>query len=116
MTAVTERISALPPQDDGWEVISEESPNVVIFDAVGDTWKGTYLRPHVIEPEDGESFTRYTFRGEDGELYDINAGYDLKESLEDIAPGTFVRITYVKDVPTKRKQNPMKSYRVEVKK
>jgi len=108
---------------DGWEfeTVQEESPTRVIFDTIGDQFIGQYIGDeHIDLPPDAEgkdqSFDLFNFRGRDGERYAINKSYSLEQAMEKVNQGDWTRITYVKDVPTKRSLNPMKDFRVEVRK
>jgi hypothetical protein len=97
---------------EGWETIREESPTMVIFDTVGESFTGDYLGHEVIHnPLDDEDMSRHRFRGLDGELYALWESY----ALQDLKPehvGDRVRITYVKDIPSK-KGNPVKDLKVQ---
>lgn len=103
-----------------WETVVEEAPSRVIFDAIGDTFIGQYVgMEHIDQPPndkgEDQSFDLFNFRGKDGGLYAVNTSYKLNEAMGDkVNPGDWVRITYVKDLPTNRKQNPMKDFRVDV--
>lgn len=106
---------------DGWEfeIVAEETPTKVVFETIGDVFIGQYVGPEHVDqepdPKTGEdkSFDLYIFRGRNGGLYAINKGFKLAEAMETVGVDEWVRFTYVKDVPTGRKQNPMKDLRVE---
>ena len=49
-------------------------------------------------------------------LYAVNKSYKLEQAMEYVKPDDWVRITYIKDVDTGRGLNPMKDYRVDVRK
>lgn len=104
-------------QDEGWETVSDESPTRIIFDTIGDQFIGTYLGHELIDdPAGGEPFDYIMIRGTDGHLYSASAGYKLKDAFESVNEGDLVRITYVKDVDMgKEGRNPMKDYKVDVK-
>lgn len=103
--------SALP--GGSWETVIEESPTVVVFDTIGDQWVGQYLGEQHIVPENGdEPFDRFLFRGQDGDLYAVNKSYKL--NFENIPVNSWCRLTYMKNIPTGRKLNPMKDIKVEV--
>lgn len=111
------------PTDWDFETVADESPTTVIFDKVGDVFLGLYKgTEHIvtgkIDEQTGkpEEFDRFVFRGRNGELYAINQSYKLDATFEDIKPETWVRITYVKDIPTNRKLNPLKDFKVDVRK
>ena len=113
---VTPDVSA--PSEWEWETVVEESATTVIFDTVGDQFVGLYTGSEHIDPDNGkdEPFDRFVFQGRDGELYAVNKSFKLETAMQDIDPGQWVRITYVKDVPTGRGLNPMKDFRVDVRK
>ena len=102
------------PEGLQWETIAEESATTVIFDKVGDEFVGRYVGVEHIVPEKDEPFDRFTFRAKDGQLYAINQSYKLAEALTEVKPDTWVRIKYVKDIPTKRALNPMKDFVIDV--
>ena len=107
------------PEGWEWETVVDESPTLVIFDTVGDVFIGQYKgEEHIDQPvnEKGEdqSFDRYIFRGTDGQPYAINKSYKLAEAMSKVDTEDWCRITYVKDIPTNRKLNPLKDFRVDV--
>lgn len=106
------------PDDWEFETLVEESPTMVIFDTIGDVFIGQYIGIEHIDPANGkdEPFDRFTFRGRDGELYAVNQSYKLQTALEDVDKGTWIRITYTKDIPTSRNLQPMKDFRIDVRK
>jgi hypothetical protein len=108
------------PDDWEFETVSDESPTRVIFDTPGDTFIGQYQGiEHIEQPPDDrgvdQSFDLHTFRGRDGSLYAVNDSYKMKTAMADIKPDTWVRLTYVKDIPS-NKGNPMKDIKVEARK
>lgn len=106
------------PSDWEFETIAEESATVIIFDTVGDQFVGQYKGIEHIDPEkeDVEAFDRFLFTGRDGVIYAVPQSYKLDKAMEIVKPDQWVRITYVKDIPTGRKLNPMKDFVVEVRK
>lgn len=104
------------PADFEWETAHTEAGDQIQFDKIGDDFVGEYQGSEVIEftDKDGEpqSFTQLHFRVRD-HLYDINAGYELRQAFEKIEPGTVCRVQYIKDVRISGQQSPMKSFRVE---
>jgi hypothetical protein len=106
------------PGDWEFETVAEESATVIIFDTVGDQFVGQYQGIEHIDPgtEDQEAFDRFLFRGRDGKMYAVPQSFKLRNAMEDIDQNKWVRITYVKDIPTGRKLQPMKDFVVEVKK
>jgi hypothetical protein len=112
---------SMTPADWEFETVVEESPTTIVFDTIGDVFVGQYIgTEHIDLPldKDGkdQSFDRYTFRGRDGELYALNQSYKIEMGMDKAAPGQWVRITYVKDIPTSRGLQPMKDFRIEVRK
>lgn len=108
------------PEDWEWETVAEESPTRVVFDTLGDTFVGQYVGDQHIEQEPDEdgkdqSFDLFLFRGRDSELYAVNHSYKLIEAMEKVTEGDWVRIVFVKEIPSKR-GNPLKDFRVDVKK
>jgi hypothetical protein len=111
------------PDDWEWETAAEGAPTGVVFETIGDTFVGQYLRTQHVDREpaaDGsdQSFSLYLFKGRDGELYSLNQSYSLKEAFEDgiISENTWCRITYIKDVKVANWPTPMKSFRIDVRK
>lgn len=114
------------PEGWEWETVAEESAATVVFDTIGDVFIGEYLGSEHIEPENGkrneqsgeneDAFDRFVFRARDGKRYAINKSYKLNAAMEDVDEGQWVRITYVADIETSRKLNPMKDFRVDVRK
>lgn len=118
-TAVAEQtpdVSGSNIPEDEWETTQEESPTRVVFDTPGDIFVGRYEGTLHIAPEGKDEFDVFTFRGENGERYAINTSYRLLEAMEDVQPGQWVRLTYVKDIETRRGLNPLKDFRVQVRK
>jgi len=112
---VTPDVSSVP-EDWEFETIVDESATVIIFDEIGDVFVGMYDRTERIDPGgEQDPFERFLFTGRDRKPYAIPQSYKLNAAMEDVEPGTWVRITYVKDIPTGRNLNPMKDFRVEVK-
>lgn len=110
---------SIAPSEWEWETVVEEAPTRVVFDTIGDTFIGQFVGEEHIEQapnEKGEdqSFDLFNFRGRDGQLYAINKSYKLEEAMGKIGDGDWVRIVYVKDLPTKRGLNPMKDFTVDV--
>lgn len=109
------------PADWQWETIAEGSATVVIFENVGDEFVGQYTDDEHIEREpnakgEDQSFDRFIFRGQDGERYALNKSYALEEAMAKVSKGQWCRILYFKDIPTARNQNPMKDFKVSVRK
>jgi hypothetical protein len=105
---------------DEWEfdTLVEESPTMIIFDEIGDVFVGQYVGVEHIDPDNGkdEPFDRFNFRARDGKLYGVNQSYQLVNAMEKVEPGQWIRITYAKDIPTKRGLNPMKDFKIDVRK
>lgn len=101
-----------------WETAVPETGDQIVFDTIGDVFIGLYLGSRVVtvmEKDKEEEFTILMFTGTDGKPYQVNAGWKLGSAFDSAAVSVkdIVRITYVKDVDTGRK-DPMKDYRVEV--
>lgn len=127
MTATAAKKAAAPdvdpnaPENWEWDIVKEAAAIKVIFDEIGDVFIGKYAGKEFVENEpsaDGKdrSFWNFNFTGTDGELYAVPESYDLIEKMEDIEPGVWVRLEYVRDVKTARNLNPLKSFRVSVRK
>lgn len=114
-----------PSTDDGWTTVHAESAAVVIFNEPGDTFIGIYDGEEHIHPDsaadDSDDFDRFRFTGtgaggfEDGKPYAINESYTLREAMAKVKVGELCRIVYVKEIATKRSLNPLKDFRVDVK-
>jgi hypothetical protein len=108
---------------DGWEwtTVEEGAATRILFDTIGDSFVGKYIGKEFIAQEpsaDGtdQSFELFNFRGRDGDLYAINVSHALGEAMMKVQDGDWCRITYIKDVKTSRNLNPMKDFRVDVRK
>lgn len=109
------------PEDWEWDTVAEGTATRVVFDTIGDSFIGMYIGDEHIEQEpnakgEDQSFDLFNFRGRDGERYAINKSYALEEAMEKVSEGLWCRITYIRDIPTKRNQNPMKDFKVDVRK
>jgi hypothetical protein len=107
------------PEGWEWETVAEAAATKVVFDTIGDSFVGQFQNAEYIEREpaaDGsdQSFTVYLFKGRDGDLYSIQQSFSLEEAMKKVSTGDWTRITYVKDVPTARKLNDMKSFQVDI--
>jgi hypothetical protein len=95
-----------------WQTVVEEAGLQIVFNAIGDEFVGQFNGArHAMNGDD--EFTILTFRGTDGEAYQTNAGWKLREGFSDIPAGSIVRIKYVKDVETGG-PSPMKDFRIDV--
>jgi len=106
-----------------WKTVADESPTTVIFDTIGEAFVGQYKgSEHIvtgkIDEKTGkpEEFDRFLFRARDSQPYAINKSYKLDAAMEDVEIDAWVRITYVKDIPTNRNLNPLKDFKVDVRK
>ena len=110
------------PDDWEFETVAEAAPTRVLFDQIGDVFIGKYMGREFVkidEPSsDGkdQSFYLHLFKGYDGDTYSVNNSYDLDEKMEDVEQGTWVRLTYKRDVKTSRGLNAMKSFQVDKRK
>lgn len=104
------------PEGVEFETVVDESPSKVIFETIGDVFVGQYEGMQHIAPDNGEDpFDLLTFRGRDGNLYGVNNSYKMSQATNLMPLGAWVRLTYTKDIDT-RKGNPMKDIKVEVSK
>lgn len=115
---IDKQMAAFRPEEVVWETAVPETGDQIVFDTIGDVFIGLYLgsRTALADEYDPKSeFTILMFTGVDGKPYQANAGWKLKSAFESatVTEGSIVRITYVKDLDTGRK-DPMKDYRVEV--
>lgn len=95
-----------------WRTEVQETGTQIVFDEIGDQFIGQFTGMRKAE-KDGEEFIILQFIGTDSQPYQTNAGWKLAAGFVDIDSGSIVRITYVKDVDTGRK-DPMKDFRVDV--
>ncbi len=111
-----EDLVSTAPDDWKWETTMEESPTTVIFDSFGDVFIGMYLGEERIDPDNGkdEPFIRYVFKGRDLARYAVNKSYKLSQAMDKIDVGSWVKITYVKNIETSRGLQPMKDFQVDV--
>lgn len=112
----THELVTTAPDDWEFKTVAEEGATTVVFDDIGDIFVGQYVGTEHIEPDNGKDdpFDRFTFRGRNGVLYAINQSYKLSQAMDKVSPGDWVRLTYVKDIETKRGLQAMKDFRVEV--
>lgn len=108
------------PEGWEWETVHDESPTIVLFDQVGETFVGQEAGKKYVEMPPGdkgedESFHIYLFRGRDGELYGMYESYAMTEGMKAVPSGAWVRITFVSEIPVKKGQ-PMKNLRFDVRK
>lgn len=119
---IDEAMVTTAPDDWEWETVSEESPIGVVFENVGDVFIGKYLGPETITTDkpynsDGDtSFDVFLFRGRDEKRYSMPQSYNLMKAMEKVQEGQWCRIEFCAEVETKRGQNPMKDFRVDVRK
>lgn len=108
-------VSSIPEgmEFDGFDTVIEESATTIIFENPGESFIGEFRGSEDITPENGEPFSRWIFM-RDGTLYAINKSYQLEDLASKVSPGQWVRITYVKDISTKRGLNDLKDMKVEV--
>lgn len=106
--------------EEGWETTSESATNVN-FDKDGDQFTGTYQgESDEFQGSDGP-FRNYLFRSVgttdivDGELCSVSQSYTVRQGMASAKVGDLVRLTRVREVPTRRGQNPMKDIKVQIK-
>jgi hypothetical protein len=103
------------PDEWEFETVSEEFPTRVIFDTIGDEFIGKYLRTDRVEANNGDKFNVYLFDGTDGDRYSVSDNARLRPAMAKVKPGRWCRIVYIADIPTSQ-DNPMKDFRVDVRK
>jgi hypothetical protein len=121
-TSSVEFLMAKAVQEEEWETVTQASPTRIVFDTIGDTFVGDYAGTLDVPAEqnitrenpEGEAFSMYLFNGLDGELYSLNRSTKLELGMSQVDVGRRCKLTYVKDVPTGRKLNPMKDITVQV--
>jgi hypothetical protein len=108
------------PTTNEWSTVSEGAATRLQFEKFGDVFIGTYVGEATITPPEADPFDVYQFRAaldqeglEENELVQMSQSYELKQTMSKVSPGTLCRIEYVKDVPTSRGLNPMKSFKVQ---
>lgn len=110
------------PDDWEFETVSEESPIGVILDKPGECFIGMFTGQETIKTDvpfnaEGDTeFDVFVFRGRDGRRYSMPQSYNLSKAMDKVQAGSWVRITLMTEIETRRGQNPMKDFRVEVKK
>jgi hypothetical protein len=105
------------PDEWEWDTVAEESPTGIVFEKPGEVFIGQYLGTMDIDPDNGkdEPFTVFLFLGRDGNRYSLNQSYKLAQAMNAVDKGQWCRVTYTKDIPTGRGLNPLKDFRVDVK-
>lgn len=118
------------PESEEWVTHTEETPDQIVFDTIGDFFVGTFTGTNEIDTVDKNdkpvNFTQLLFRGEQagnansgekedlgGGPYVINAGHQLRTAFEKIKPETRTRITFVKEINVGQ-PTPMKDFRIDV--
>jgi hypothetical protein len=94
-----------------WDQATEESPDRIIFDTVGDTFVGTYEGRTTISNPKGDDFDQLLFRGLDHHLYAISPSYKLNIAFQEIKIGTMSKMVYLKDIDVGQ-ASPMKDIQV----
>jgi hypothetical protein len=114
---IESQMAGYDPEAFEWDIQSEESPDQIKFDTVGDEYTGLLLGKEVINftrtvkgEEVADSFTQWRFR-DPGGITVINGGWELNKELDKIAGDTMVRIKLMKFVDVGQ-NDPMKSYRI----
>lgn len=108
--------------DSEWTTVTEGAATQVKFDKIGDVFIGTKVGKRTIDPQNGKDdpFDVWEFHAaeqpglSDGELVNVPTSYGLRD-LENVPDGTLCRLEYVKDIPTARGLNPMKSFIIQTK-
>lgn len=110
-------------EDWEWETARDETPTGVVFEAPGETFIGQYLERRTVAREPladgtGGPFNLHVFTGRDGKPYALSDSFALDEAYEDgsLKSGQWVRITFIKEIKTKRGLNPMKDLKIDIRK
>lgn len=105
------------PDDWEFETVVTETPTQVILEEKGETFIGRYEGRQTITPDSkpDKAFDVLVFRGRDDNLYSMSPGYKLEKAFDDIEKESWVRITLMALIDTGYPGNPMKDYKVEVK-
>ena len=116
--AVDMTLLTTAPEEWEFETVIDEVPTRIKFETPGESVILQYVRKeHVDQPVDREgkdqSFDLLIWKGRDGKPYSLNVSYKLDQAMEFVKPEDWCRLTYVKDVPTARNQNPMQDIKVE---
>jgi hypothetical protein len=97
---------------DSVPVIEKGIGSLYKFEQPGETIIGEYLGMGMLDTDEGEKeYHRFKLAGD--LVYAVSASFDLSRKLEEVEPGSMVRIEYLDDQPTKRGQTPMKVFKVQ---
>lgn len=102
-----------------WETKVDEEPTIVIMEQPGDVFIGQYDGRHTIIPPTGDTFEYLAFWANDGRRYGLSPSYKLDEQFApkgEIREGQWIRITLVKNIDMGAGRNPLKDYRIDVRK
>jgi hypothetical protein len=111
---IDETLLTEAPDDWKFETVEDEAPTAIVFDTFGDVFVGQYEELRRIVPDKDDPFELFIFRGRDGRPYSVSAYTKMMKAMEKVSPGSWVRLTYVKDLASTKGQ-PMKDFKVEVK-
>ena len=106
------------PDEWEFETVVNDAPTVIVFDTIGDQFIGKYNGMQRVEARtaDREAYERFVFTARDGNAYAVAKSRVLEDLMKKVPLSTWVRITYVGDIPQAKGFNPMKDFTVEVKK
>lgn len=108
-------MTSKPSTEEEFETVTESRVKIV-FDTIGDVWKGYYEGTEMItDPNTAEEYKYLNFRDDDGEAFTTSASYILNQAFEKIAIGMYVRIELTGLAESKR-GNDLKQYKVQVRK
>jgi hypothetical protein len=83
----------------------------IIFDTKGDSFTGIFLGMRQMDNPEG-SYQQARFEN-NGEIYFVNANFNLRDGLKNVRAGSKVRVTYTNDLDTGQVK-PMRCFKVEV--
>lgn len=118
------------PSEFEWTTVHTESPDQVVFDAIGDTLVGVYAGHEIIYPDPvkdpGKWFVQLRWTIPGGSVF-ANAGYELRNAytkttydseglptvVDKVPVGAITRTELMKFIDVDQ-ASPMKSFRVDV--
>lgn len=100
-----------------WDTVSnadEAQEEIKIkFEEIGDEFIGEFLGYRKLQDRDsGQYYTQARLK-QDEEIYFVRANHSLKQGLDQVRPGSMVKITYASDIDTGQ-ASPMRGFTVQV--